>query len=279
MTSIANPRDLIGTEVLDRDGEHVGKVGNVYVGDDNRQPQWVTVRTGLFGMKESFVPLQGAQIESGGLHVTATKEAVKDAPRMDAEGHLSDEEGRRLYEHYGMTTAMPGQRGRTTTEGRKQADARARAGNGMTAGDRAGNGTATGNGMAAGDRARAGGTDAGDQAMIRSEEQLRVGTEQTETGRVRLHKYVVTEEQQVTVPVRHEEVRIEREPVSGGEQARIGEDDQEVVLHAERPVVETEAVPVEKVRLRTETVTEQQTVSGKVRKERIDVDNSAERKK
>ncbi|MFI9383932.1 DUF2382 domain-containing protein [Kutzneria sp. NPDC052558] len=248
MTSIANPRDLIGAEVLDRDGERVGKVGNVYVGDDNRQPQWVTVRTGLFGQKESFVPLQGARLGSDGVRVTATKEAVKDAPRMDAGGHLSDDEGRRLYEHYGMTTAMPGQRGRTQP------------------------GSV---GRGAPDRDR----DSADHTMVRSEEQLRVGTEQTESGRVRLHKYVVTEEQQVTVPVRHEEVRVEREPVTGGEQARIGEDDQEVVLHAERPVVETEAVPVEKVRLRTETVTEQRTVSGKVRKERIDVDDSAEHRK
>ncbi|GAA3432454.1 DUF2382 domain-containing protein [Kutzneria kofuensis] len=235
MTSIANPRDLIGTEVVDRDGERVGRVGNVYVGDDNRQPQWVTVRTGLFGQKESFVPLQGARMADGGLCVQTTKDAVKEAPRMDADGHLSDAEGRRLYEHYGLT-GMPGQRGRTTpSAGRKGSD---------------------------------------EQAMVRSEEQLRVGTEQTETGRVRLHKYVVTEEQQVTVPVRHEEVRVEREPVRGGERARIGEDDQEVVLHAERPVVETEAVPVEKVRLNTETVTEQRTVRGKVRKERIEVDDS-----
>ncbi|MEV6604418.1 PRC and DUF2382 domain-containing protein [Kutzneria sp. NPDC051319] len=245
MTSIANPRDLIGTEVVDRDGERVGKVGNVYVGDDNRQPQWVTVRTGLFGQKESFVPLQGAQISDGGLRVQTTKDAVKDAPRMDAEGHLSDEEGRRLYQHYGL----PGQRGRTAPKG------------GIS-------GTGAGSGAGA-----------GDQAMTRSEEQLRVGTEQTESGRVRLHKYVVTEEQQVTVPVRHEEVRVEREPVRGGERAHIGEDDQEVVLHAERPVVETEAVPVEKVRLRTETVTEQRTVSGKVRKERIEVDDAGEHKK
>jgi uncharacterized protein (TIGR02271 family) len=244
MTSFANPRDLIGTEVLDRDGERVGKVGNVYIGDDNRQPQWVTVRTGLFGQKESFVPLQGAQIADGGLRVQTTKDAVKDAPRMDADGHLSDEEGRRLYEHYGL----PGQRTRANPNA------------GM-----AGSG--------------AGRKNAGDQAMVRSEEQLHVGTEQTESGRVRLHKYVVTEEQQVTVPVRHEEVRVEREPVTGGEQARIGEDDQEVVLHAERPVVQTEAVPVEKVRLSTETVTEQRTVRGKVRKERIEVDDTTEHKK
>lgn len=242
MTSIANPRDLIGTEVVDRDGERVGRVGTVYVGDDNRQPQWVTVRTGLFGQKESFVPLQGARIADGGLRVTATKDAVKDAPRLSADGHLSDDDGRRLYEHYGMTTAMPG---RQPTAGDRD--------------DRIGKAT--------------------DKAMVRSEEQLRVGTEQAETGRVRLHKYVVTEEQQVTVPVRHEEARVEREPVRAGERSRIGEDDQEVVLHAERPVVETEAVPVEKVRLRTEAVTEQRTVSGEVRKERIDVDDSAEHRK
>jgi uncharacterized protein (TIGR02271 family) len=246
MTSIANPRDLIGAEVVDRDGERVGRVGNVYVGDDNRRPQWVTVRTGLFGQRESFVPLQGARVSEDGVRVQTTKDAVKDAPQMAADGHLSDDEGRQLYEHYGMTPGMPGQRGRTQpgAVGRDTAGGRNR--------------------------------DSRDEhTMVRSEEQLRVGTEQVEAGRVRLHKYVVTEEQQVTVPVRHEEVRVERETVRGVERGRIGEDDREVVLHAERPVVETEAVPVEKVRLETETVTEQRTVRGKVRKERVDVDDPA----
>ena len=114
--------------------------------------------------------------------------------------------------------------------------------------------------------------------MTRSEEELRVGTTRRETGRVRLRKYVVTENVTQTVPVQREEVRVEREPitdanrdeaVSGGD---ITEEEHEVTLHAEEPVVEKRAVPKERVRLDKDTVTEQQKVSEEVRKERIEAD-------
>jgi uncharacterized protein (TIGR02271 family) len=109
---------------------------------------------------------------------------------------------------------------------------------------------------------------------------MRVGTETAETGRVRLRKYVVTEEQQVTVPVQHEEVHVTREPVSPEEAqaaAGIGEEEREVVLHEERPVVAKETVPVEKVGLSTETVQEERQISGTVRKEQVDVDDDTRR--
>lgn len=111
---------------------------------------------------------------------------------------------------------------------------------------------------------------------------MHVGTERQEVGRARLRKYVVTEEVQKTVPVRHEEVRIEREPVTEAnvDDATAGPDiseaEHEVTLHAERPVVETEAEPVERVRLTTEERTEEETVTGKVRKEKIEADVSDE---
>ena len=114
--------------------------------------------------------------------------------------------------------------------------------------------------------------------MTRSEERLNVGTETTEAGRARLRKYVVTEQQSVNVPVTREEVRIEREPITDANRDEalsgpdISEEEHEVTLHDERPVVETEAVPVERVRLSKEQVTEQETVSGEVRKEQIDTD-------
>ena len=118
-----------------------------------------------------------------------------------------------------------------------------------------------------------------DDAMTVSEEQLRVGTERREAGRARLRKYVVTENVTQTVPVQHEEVRIEREPISDADVAdttsgpSISEEEHEVVLHEERPVVETETVPVERIRLGTETTTDQETVSEEVRKERVEVDD------
>jgi uncharacterized protein (TIGR02271 family) len=123
--------------------------------------------------------------------------------------------------------------------------------------------------------------DATDDAMTRSEEELRVGTTSRESGRARLRKYVVTEQVETTVPVQREEVRIEREPITDAnvDQAldgpEISEDEHEVVLRAEEPVVETRAVPKERVRMETDTVTDEETVSGEVRKERIDVDGDA----
>jgi uncharacterized protein (TIGR02271 family) len=117
-----------------------------------------------------------------------------------------------------------------------------------------------------------------DDAMTVSEEQLQVGTERREAGRARLRKYVVTENVTQTVPVQREEVRLEREPITDGNIGdatagpAISEEEHEVVLHEERPVVQKETVPVERVRLDTDTVTEQETVSDEVRKERVEVD-------
>ena len=115
--------------------------------------------------------------------------------------------------------------------------------------------------------------------MTRSEEELRVGTETRESGRVRLRKYVVTETQQVTVPVSREEVRVEREPITDAnlEDATSGpalsEEEHEVTLVEEEVVVEKRAVPKERVRLGTETVTEERQVSEEVRKEQIEVED------
>lgn len=255
MAKTMQPQELIDSAVVDPTGNKLGKVGNVYLADATRQPEWITVKTGLFGTKESFVPLSGAHADQDGVHVRVAKDAVTDAPRIEADGHLSAEESAQLYKHYGLP--MP----RTSPDGRMD--------------DRA-------QGRSDGGRAKAGmdtGTDTGrkhreaEPAMTRSEERLNVGTEQVETGHVRLRKYVVTEEQQVTVPVSHEEVRVEREPITkpGGERAEITEDEQEVVLHAEKPVVNKETVAVERARLKTETVTEDQTISGKVRKEQFEI--------
>ena len=120
-----------------------------------------------------------------------------------------------------------------------------------------------------------------DDAMTRSEEELRVGTERREAGRVRLRKHVVTEEEQRTVPVRREEVRVEREPIDEGnvDQAldgpEISEEEHEVVLHEERAVVDKEVLPKERVRLSTDEQTEQETISDTLRKERIETDGDA----
>jgi uncharacterized protein (TIGR02271 family) len=117
--------------------------------------------------------------------------------------------------------------------------------------------------------------------MTRSEERLRVGKEQVETGRARLRKYIVTEDVQTTVPVSREEVRIEREPITEANRDAavagpdLSEEEHEVTLTEERPVVGKETVPVERVRLGKEQVTEEKQVSEQVRKEQIETDDQS----
>ena len=116
--------------------------------------------------------------------------------------------------------------------------------------------------------------------MTRSEEELRVGTTERESGRVRLKKYIVEDEVTKTVPVRREEVRVEREPITDANRddavdgPAISEDEHEVVLHAEEPVVEKRAVAKESVRLDKDVQTDEQQISDTVRQERIDVDDT-----
>ena len=114
--------------------------------------------------------------------------------------------------------------------------------------------------------------------MPRWEGDLRVGTPARETGRARLRKYIVTEDVQTTVPVQREEVRLEREPITDANRGDalagpdLSEEEHEVVLHEETPVVEKQAVPKERVRLDTETVTDQRQVSEDVRSEQIEIE-------
>lgn len=119
-----------------------------------------------------------------------------------------------------------------------------------------------------------------DEAMTRSEEELRVGTRQRETGRARLRKYIVTEQVTKTVPVQREEVRIEREPITEANRgAAMGgsdltEEEHEVTLHEEEPVVEKRVVPKERVRLDKETTAEEREVSEEIRKEQIETEGA-----
>jgi uncharacterized protein (TIGR02271 family) len=265
---------IIGSNAVDADGDKLGKVGQVYLDDQTGSPEWATVSTGLFGTQETFVPLAEAQVSDGTLRVPYQKAKVKDAPRVDADqGHLSPEEETQLYRYYGV--ADQGTAGYTdTTSGRGDADLTA----GRTDTTTAGFSDTNRHGTAGHDTS--GPTT--DDAMTRSEEQLRVGTQTVEAGKARLRKYVVTENVTTTVPVSHEEVRIEREPITDAnigdamDGPAISEEEHEVVLHAERPVVEKEAVPVERVRLDVDTVTEQQTVTDTVRKEQIEADTDTD---
>jgi uncharacterized protein (TIGR02271 family) len=254
MPNTTEAYDFRGRTLIDGEGEKIGKIDELYYDAQGGQPEWALVNTGLFGTKKTFVPIRSASPAGEDLKVPVSKEQVKDAPRIDGDQELSESEERQLFDHYGVPY---------TTEGSTTA-----AGSATSPKRGAGDGTSGPN---------------GDDAMTRSEEELRVGTAERERGRVRLRKHVVTENVQQTVPVRREEVRVEREPITGENiddamsGPEISEGEHEVVLHEEEPVVEKRTVAKERVRLGTETHEEEREVAEEIRKEQIDVDDTQRR--
>jgi uncharacterized protein (TIGR02271 family) len=248
-----NPQDLVGRTVYGSDGEKIGTAGQVFLDDETGRPEWLTVNTGLFGTKESFIPIPGLTSRGDDLTVQWDKETVKGAPNVDvSSGHISEAEEAELYRYYGMGDDY------TSWQSRQTADIDT--GRRTEGYDTSGPTT--------------------DDAMTVSEERLRVGTERREAGRARLRKYVTTENVTQTVPVTRERVRLEREPITDENVGAamsgpdISEEEHEVVLTEERPVVAKETVPVERVRLSKDTETERVEVSEQVRKEGVDVDDA-----
>ncbi|MET8576825.1 PRC and DUF2382 domain-containing protein [Streptomyces sp. NPDC005012] len=305
--------------VYDGTGAKIGEAKHVFLDDATGRPEWVSVKTGLFGGSETFVPIRDATLVEDHLEVPYTKDKVKDAPDVvvDSGGHLSREEEHRLYDYYGVdwneswqqSTGQGEGKGQASTSGRTGMDAGTAGAAGGVAGGIAGKASARGRkagdadegrayaggtgaegrtagmegrGKASEARARSGAGDVGQEtaenAMTRSEERMHVRVERQESGRARLHKYVDTEEVQQSVPLRYEEVRVVREPITEANRSSalsgqpLKEAEYEVTLHAEQPVVETEVVPVERVRLTTEERVQNKTVTGRVRKERIETE-------
>jgi uncharacterized protein (TIGR02271 family) len=247
-----------GQDMVDNDGDKIGTIEEIYLDAETDEPEWAVVKTGLFGNKSSFVPIGDASDGDGGVRVPFAKATVKDAPRIDPDGRLSQEEERALYQHYGRDYAgFSGPGGSGVLDGEGETHDRETADVGH---DTSGPNT--------------------DDAMTLSEEELRVGTTERETGRVRLKKYVVEDEVTQTVPVRREEVRVEREPITDANRdaaldgPEISEEEHEVVLRAEEPVAEKRTVPKERIRLEKDVETGEETVSDTVRSERADVDDS-----
>jgi len=248
MVDVDTVRSWQGRTMVDRDGDKLGDIESIYVDDQTGQPAWALVNTGLFGTRSTFVPIAQASATGDQVQVPYEKQRIKDAPNIDPDGHLSEQEEQELWRHYGLDYGAGDDADRAATDE---------------------------------DRDRVGRDTSGpttDDAMTRSEEELRVGTETRERGRARLRKYVVTEPQQVTVPVSREEVRVEREPITDANLGAatsgpaISEEEHEVTLRQEEVVVDKRAVPKERVRLDTETVTEERQVAEEVRKEQIEVD-------
>ena len=294
MVSERDVSAAIGSTAYGSDGESVGTVETFYTDDVTGATTWVSVSSGLLGRKQSIAPAEHATFADGRLQLSVPADSVSSAPKMAGE-HLSPEDEEALRRHYAQARGTTGD----DIELRSDADD---AGRRTPAPAVPGTGDA-GRHAAVGDDAGHDLADRGDGSMVRSEEQLRVGTEQVAARRMRVVKYVVTEEVQISVPIRREEIRIEEVPldaldtdggvVTEGESLQAGSATDglaggsvpggsladglpdEIVLHAERPVVTVEVVPVERVRLTTEVVAGQTSVSETVRREQVTVDQHA----
>jgi uncharacterized protein (TIGR02271 family) len=244
-----------GQTMVGAGGEKIGKIEEIYLDTETDRPEWALVHTGLFGSASSFVPIANASAQDGDVRVPFEKAQVKDAPKLEPDGRLSQQDESALYSHYGMDysedrsdSGLPEGEAAATTSGETNA--------------------AVGEDVSGPET---------DDAITRSEEELRVGTTQRETGRVRLRKHVVTENVTQTVPVRREELRLEREPITdanrdaAGSGADLSEEEHEVVLHADEVVVDKRTVAKERVRLGTDTITEEEQVSEGVRKEQVEL--------
>lgn len=239
-------RQLVGRTAIDRSGSKIGTISDIYVADDTGQPAWLAINTGLFGTKVSFTPLAGAESMDDDVVIAYDKDLVKDAPRIDADGHLDPDEEEALYAHYGQTRAGDGQR-------HADHDVDGRDASGPTT----------------------------DDAMTRSEEELDVQKRSRETGKARLRKWIETEDVNIRVPVRREKAKLVTEPItdanvdsalSGGD---LTTEEHEVVLSEEVVDVDKRVVPKERVRLETESETEEVVVDEAVRKERVQMEQDA----
>ena len=247
-----------GENLCDNEGDKIGSIEEIYLDADSGSPEWALVNTGMFGGKSTFVPLRDASETDGALRVPYDKATVKDAPKLEPNGQLSQREESELYRYYGMDyadngsdTALPDgdTRSDSDTEGTVGRDV---------------SGPET------------------DQAMTRSEEELRVGKTERESGRARLRKHVVTENVTKTVPVKREEIRVEREPITDANVGDatagpdISDEEHEVVLHEEELVTEKRVVPKERIRMEKDVEVDEKTVTEDVRREEIEVDGDTD---
>ena len=281
MTTQNNIRDLFNTTAFDSNGEKLGDVQEVFVDDHSGQPTFVEVKHGLFGMSSSLVPLKGHRLQGEDLQLAFSKDRIKDAPDVNADEGLTPEEQNRIFEHYGVAGAQDqneyvaddrrDERHAGTTEAAGVAGTTAAADRDRTDLDR----DRADRDRVEADRAATTRT-ADDNSIVRSEEQLDVQKEQVQSGKARLRKYVVEDKETVEVPVTREEVRVERTPISEADaenfRGEIGEDEASVVLNEERVDVQKRTVPVEKVSLEKDQVTETERHTETLAKEQIETD-------
>ncbi len=103
MADFSRIEDLANATAYDVNGDKVGAVKDVYVNDTTGQPDFISVKHGIFGSGDSIVPLRGHTLRDRELHLAFPKERIEDAPDLDENGHLTGDDQDALYRHYGLT--------------------------------------------------------------------------------------------------------------------------------------------------------------------------------
>jgi stress response protein YsnF len=268
ITDLGVLRGWGGHDLVDRDGVKAGSIVDLYIDEQTKQPTWGLVRTGLLGSRQTLVPMGQATVPlavivsgAGSVQVPFESAAILDAPSVAVGEEISEATAIALRRYYGLgdpPAPAEGDHGPSDTESLDAgAEPAAKTTAAMTSASTEPSGT-----------------------MIRSEEELRVLLRRR-ARRVRVQRYVVTDYVTTTIPVRREELRLVE--ALGQEASRTappalpGGASWEMVLHQEEPVVSKQVVARERVRLHVQTITEHRRISGEVRKERIQVDDSSRR--
>ena len=261
--------------VVDRSGEKIGKVDDLFL-DKNNQPEYFGVKMGFLGTSSTLIPADITTVdeERGFVEVSQSKDSVKNGPAFDDDREITPEYENELRSYYGLGTAS-GAEDRGTYANYSSGDPGA-VGPGMREGD-----TETGEfrGHAEDDEgiAQTSGSDLEDEDELRvqrTEEELAAGTREREAGQLKVRKRVRTDRESIEVPTRHEEVSVERVPVEGEvSEAEIGEDEVRVPVTEEEVVVSKKPVAKEEVRIRKDVVSDTETVEEDVRREEIEVED------
>ena len=279
-------QQLIGAQVTGGDGQVVGTVEQVFNDDADGRPVWARVRA---GKRDRFVPLAGSRATGDGLRVPFNTQQIVSGPELDADRHMSAAQAEELSRHFGLGARQAAQPDAASGSGGGPNDPVGGKGKGPDApahgsgggpktevrrerGERGGRAERPDVGVPA--QAGRPDTETRQDWIVRAEERVDVGTETAESGRARLHKYVDVEPVEQAVRVFHEEYEVERVPITAEDQIRgeIGEREQEIILHEERPVFRKETVAVERVRLSVRRVEEDRTFRDEIRKERIEIE-------
>jgi hypothetical protein len=206
-----------GRTVTDSDGDRIGKLDEIFVDRETGKPEFALVDVGPLGLRSRLVPLAGAASVDEAIKVPYSKDQIKEAPDIKTDGEPKPEDEAKLYRHYGLDYDEARADQPETGEGAEQAAEKTAIDTGMRSAPAGSEAGPSGDARSRKEEAeRQGGGSEGGQ-MTGSEEELQAGTATRPRTRARLKKYVVTEDVDEAVPVKREEVHVERESVGGTE--------------------------------------------------------------